>query len=341
MAKCEGAAVGVWCKWIFPIVRIVVFAVIGIALVKLAFFSAATTTPDAAVPTGQLTQPQVAVTTGSITNDVTVKGTVSGDPAVPVKATLAGDVLKLSATQGQQVDAGTVLMTLRQQTPNPDGTTSTKTIVVKSPIAGVLTSLPVLATQTVNVGDVVAQVSPPTFSVSGSLDPAAQYRLLNQPTEAAVTITGGPAPFNCTGLTITAPQLDASGASGASGAAAGAAGGSTDTTVRCAVPATVKVFSGLAATMTISGGSTQNALIVPVTAVEGGSGSGEVYLVAAGASPKKTAVTLGLSDGTHVEVTGGLKAGDQVLEFVPGAAGKASAESSSCVTSGNTTACGG
>jgi macrolide-specific efflux system membrane fusion protein len=60
-------------------------------------------------------------------------------------------------------------------------------------------------------------------------------------------------------------------------------------------------------------------LTVPTTAVEGGSGTGVVYLVGADGATEPREVTLGLSDGISVEVTGGLAEGDMILQFVPGA----------------------
>ena len=60
---------GVTRKWIFPILRLIIFGAIAAALVKVAFFGEATATTDPAVPTGEITQAEVAVTTGTIVND--------------------------------------------------------------------------------------------------------------------------------------------------------------------------------------------------------------------------------------------------------------------------------
>ena len=91
------------------------------------------------------------------------------------------------------------------------------------------------------------------------------------------------------------------------------------TSVRCAVPGDVRVFPGLTARLTIAGGIAENVLVVPTTAVEGGGGSGVVYLVGPGGETEPREITLGLSDGVTVEVAGGLEEGDLVLQFVPGA----------------------
>lgn len=84
----EGFPVTVARKWVFPILRILVFAVIAAALVKLAFF-ADPVEQDSAVPTGEIVEPQIPVTTGTIQNDVVLNGSVIANAAVPVKATSA------------------------------------------------------------------------------------------------------------------------------------------------------------------------------------------------------------------------------------------------------------
>lgn len=317
---------GVARKWVFPIIRMLIFAAVAVALVKLAFFSGATQPSDPTLPTAQITEPQTTVALGTITNDVTITGTVSSDAAVPIKATLAGEVKKVLVAQGQAVDPKTPILTIRSETASPEGTMVVKTVTVLAGSAGILSSLPVIVGQLVAVGDAVGQVAPPSFNVSGTLSPEMQYRLLNQPTEAKVTITGGPAPFTCTGLTITTALAGANSGSANSGSAnSGSAQTSSEgtsssgTSVRCAVPADVKVFAGLAAKLTISGGTADNVLVVPITAVEGSTQSGEVYTMKEGGTPEKHAVTLGLSDGDKVQVTGGLKEGDRILQFVPGA----------------------
>lgn len=304
---------GVARRWVFPIIWMVIFAVIGAALVKLAFFADTSAESAPEVPTGTIVDPTYAVTTGTIHNDVTIDGTVAADAATPVRAAISGEVRKVSATAGQWVDEGTELAQLRGM--NDDG--SNKWSIVKATTSGTLSAFSLLVGQQVGLGDTIAQVAPPTFSVTASLAPEQQYRLTTQPTEAQVAITGGPAPFTCTGLTITAASAPPTGGSGDGDGSGGTSGAVA--TVRCSVPADVKVFAGLAAKVTLAGGVAENVLVVPTTAVEGGSGTGVVYLPVDGAEPEKREVTLGISDGVQVEVTGGLAEGEEILMFVPGA----------------------
>jgi len=304
-------------KWVFPILRLLIFAAIAVALVKVAFFADTAPENDPAQPTGQIVEPQVAVTLGTIKNDVTLTGTVANDAPTAVKATLAGAVRDVYVTAGQHVDAGTELLQLRAEVMNPDGTQYVDYETVVSPIAGTLSTFTALEGQTFAVGDDVGKVSPPTFNVSGTIAPEQQYRLLNQPTEAQVTITGGPAPFACTGLTITSAPPAATGDAGSNG---GGAAGASSPTVRCSVPADVTVFPGLAANLVIAGGVAENVLVVPITAVEGSAQSGNVYFVLPDGTTEARPVTLGINDGINVEVKDGIVEGDMILQFVPGAA---------------------
>lgn len=323
---------GVTRRIIFPTIRLILWAVIAAALVKIAFAGADVSTVDSSLhPTGAVVEPTVEVSTATVTNAVTVQASVTADAAVVVRATLAGTVSKLLAADGAVVAAGAPVLEIRQETPQDpivrtDPETGEQTTTerrpkvtvetVTAPVAGTLT-LPTLKDQVVSVGDEVGKVAPGTLSVTGTLTPDQQYRLVGAPTQAAVTLTGGPAPFECTGLrvgaaptTSTVPPSD--GTAGTSG------------TVTCAVPAGVTAFPGLGATIEITNGTAADAVVVPITAVQGTVQSGNVWVVAADGSSEKRAVALGLTDGKNVQVTEGLAAGDTILEFipVPGGTGK-------------------
>ena len=327
---------GVWRKWVFPIIRILIFCAIAVALVKIAFFGTVTQAHSATLPTGAITEPQVQVGYGNVNNTVHVDGTVSADAAVPVKATAAGNVVKVLSAEGAQVASGTPILTIKSDTPgtqHADGTVGPdiiRTVTVTAPAAGTLSSLSVIPGQSVSVGDAVGQVAPPTFSVAGTLTPAELYRLLNQPTSATVTITGGPAPFTCTGLTIAAALAGSQGSSAGSGSGSSGSSATSGTTVSCAVPSTVRVFNGLQAKLAIPGGSVTHVLIAPVTAVEGIADVGDVYLVSSSGTVVKTTVKLGLNDGSKVQILSGLHEGDSIREFVPGAKVDPSSSAGGC-----------
>lgn len=298
-------------KWVFPVLRIVVFAVIAVALVKLAFF-ADPVEQSAEQPTGEIVEPQIQVTRGTIQNDVVLSGSVSAVPAIPVKATFGGEVRQVLVKQGKVVKKNTPVMVVRADLVNANGTPYQRVETVYAGASGVLSSFSVLVGQVVGIGDVVGQVAPQTFNVTASIAPEQLYRLTEKPTEAQVTVQGGPAPFTCTGLAIITPLPgDSSDPSG---------DGSGGTTVRCNVPADVRVFAGLVADMTIAGGVAEDVLVVPMTAVQGAADTGIVYVIGADGEQEERSVTLGLNDGVNVEVTGGLSEGETILQFVPGAA---------------------
>jgi macrolide-specific efflux system membrane fusion protein len=309
-------------RWIFPIIRLLIFLAIAIALVKLAFFASVELPKSTATPTGSVSEPLATAKTGTVLNNVKVSGTIAADPATPVKATAAGPVVRILVHAGQTVKKGTAILTIESTvTGTGPNAGKPKLVTVSSSVGGTLSDVSVMVAQEVAVGDPVAQVASSRFSVTGSLQPEQLYRLLNKPTSATVTISGGPAPFVCTNLTISAAAAAAAAtSSGADPAAGASAGGSGDgTSMSCAVPTSVRVFDGLQATVSIPGGSATNAIIVPVTAVEGIADVGIVYLEASGGAPHKEQVKLGLNDGKNVQVLSGLSVGDTVLEYVPGA----------------------
>jgi hypothetical protein len=186
---------------------------------------------------------------------------------------------------------------------------------VTAPASGTLSSFTALVGQQFAVGDPVGQIAPPYFHVKGSIPPEQLYRLIERPADAQVTINGGPAPFTCTGLSITSPLPG----TGTGGTGTGGTTGDTGPTVRCAVPSEVTVFAGLTAEIVIAGGIAEDVLTVPITAVEGTAGTGNVYFVLADGTTELRPVTLGLNDGINVEVIEGLEEGDLVLQFIPGA----------------------
>ena len=103
--------------------------------------------------------------------------------------------------------------------------------------------------------------------------------------------------------------------------------------VRCAVPAEQKVFPGLPVTIGVDAGSASGVLLVPVTAVEGSTSKGNVWVVTDPDNPQqaeKREVTLGINDGLNIEVTEGLTEGEEILLFVPGKDAARTGEPNSC-----------
>lgn len=322
-AERQSRGPGVWRTIVWPVLRLAVFAVIAVALVKVAFFpdqSASEAGVDLP-PTASMEEPLVAATVGTVRNDLSLTGQVLPDDAVAVRSTQTGTVSRILASNGQGVSAGSELYVVRVETqatqPNEDGSLPAPTVrlfTITSPAAGVLTGFEVLLNQELQVGTETGSVQPATFHVDAPLTAQEQYRLTTQPTEAQVQIPGGPAPFTCTSLQVLQP---ATGSSGGATGGEGATGVST-ATARCQVPGEVRVFSGLAADVTIAGGVAEGVLTLPTTAVLGSADTGRVVRIGADGAQEEVQVELGLTDGQTIEIRSGLAEGEQVLQFVPG-----------------------
>lgn len=296
---------------------------------KIAFTGAgqAAQTEDPLQPSAQVVEPQVEAVTGTVTNTVTVAASVVADPAQPVRATLAGTVHKLLAEEGQAVAADTPVLQLRSETPvDPTMTTDPETgmqtvtehrpkVVFETVLAGTagVLRLGVLTDQIVSVGDQVGTVTPGSLSVRGTLTADQQYRLINAPGEATVTLKGGPAPFTCTGLQIGAAAQDPTAEQQDPTAEATQEFG----TVTCSVPGEVTAFPGLGADVQIVNGTADGAVLVPVTAVQGSVQNGNVWVLASDGTSEERAVVLGLTDGENVQIVEGLAVGDLVLQYAP------------------------
>lgn len=314
-------------QYVFPTIRIIIWAVIAAALVVLALKGAELDPPDALQPTGEITESVIAVEKGSVTNAVTVPGSVVTDPPVEIKATADGVIAEIEVDD-RQVDKDTrVLWIKSEEVVEPvvevDEKTGEETITeqepkvtwtsILAPVTGTV-DISVLKDQAVTVGEAIGTVSPGTLSVSGTLTADQQYRLVGATGTAEVTLKGGPAPFTCTGLTIGEAPGGATGGDEGMGVVDEGATGA----VRCAIPPKVKAFSGLGGEIEITNGNAKDVVVVPISAVLGTSQTGKVWTVAkGGAEPEERDVALGLTDGLQVEITKGLKAGEQILEFTP------------------------
>ncbi|MFC8800149.1 secretion protein HlyD [Promicromonospora sp. NPDC057138] len=316
-------------QYVFPTVRIVIWAVIAAALVALALKGAELDPPDALEPTGEITESVIPVEKGSVTNAVTVPASVVTDPPVEIKATADGVVAEIQVDDAK-VDKDVRVLWIKSEEPvepvvEVDEKTGEETVTeqepkvtwtsILTPAAGTV-DVTVLKDQAVTVGETIGTVDPGTLSVSGTLTADQQYRLVGAKGTAEVTLKGGPAPFTCTGLTIGEAPAGA-GTAGGEGEMAEAPEAATGA-VLCAIPPKVKAFSGLGAEIEITNGNAKDVVVVPISAVLGTSQTGKVWTVAKeSAEPKQRDVTLGLTDGLQVEITKGLKAGEKILEFTP------------------------
>ncbi|MDR7382389.1 secretion protein HlyD [Promicromonospora iranensis] len=315
-------------QYVFPTARIIIWAVIAAALVALALRGAELDPPDALQPTGEITESVIPVAKGSVTNAVTVPASVVSDPPVEIKATADGVIAEIEV-DGAKVGKDTRVLWIKSEkivepVVEVDEETGEETVTEQEPEvtwtsalapASGTVDITVLKDQAVTVGETIGTVSPGTLSVSGTLTADQQYRLVGATGKAKVTLKGGPAPFTCTGLTIG----EAPGGAGVTGEES-MAEAPTDATgaVRCAIPRKIKAFPGLGGEIEITNGNAKGVVVVPISAVLGTSQTGKVWTVAKeGAEPEERDVALGLTDGLQVEITEGLRAGEQILEFTP------------------------
>ena len=320
-------------RFVWPALKTLIAVIVAVALVKIAFFPSQNDGTTADISPGYAADVKtVPVTKGSISNTVSVKGHIVQDATVEVQADLAGVVDSVAVEKDSQVSAGDPLLYIKHsesqppvtktdesgnvtQTPTEDKVTWS---TIYAPVSGTVTPK-VIKQQETGVGVVVATITPSTYSATGTVSAAQQYRLTNAPTAATLTLEGGPAPFQCNNLKV-GTKASTSTTTGGDGSTTTTSGDGTSVEMRCAVPGDQKVFAGMPVTISVDAGSASETLMVPVTAVEGKVGSGFVWLVPeSGDASKavKTAVKLGITDGTNIQITAGLKADQQVLQFVP------------------------
>lgn len=328
-------------RLVLPTIKAVAWLLIAGALITFVVLqSLPEPEPNPAKPGINLETPTVAAETGTITNTVVLSGSVVNEPATEVRATTNGTVSMVWLEAGAQVNVGDPLITVKTPVdpppaaeptldpetgeptspePPPEPTFTYSNVVATT--AGKLSKLEPLLGQDVSIGSSIASIDRGQLLVQGTVAPDAQYRLTSLPKSAMVEVAGGPKPFDCGSLRV-APAGASERESGSDGDAAslgGASPGSTSSgiTISCAVPSKTKVFPGAAACMTLAAGEAADVVTVPVTAVQGRSGSGTVWKLDTDDKPQATEVTLGLSDGARVEIRKGLKEGDQILEFIP------------------------
>ena len=317
---------------IMSVLRLLVWTIIAVALVKVAFFpSTEANENDGLEPGGQYGQLTVLPEVASITNSLALDGTVQSDPSSSIKATFEGQVTEFYVNDGATVNEGDTLLILEREEPGPDvvtqdeegnevvtpGETVWKHKYITAPASGTV-SFTAILNQQFTIGDSLGTIQPPTFSAVAALTPDQMYRIQDVPSKATITIKNGPAPFECEGLEIVTPQGAQQQQTTPTNPDDGDSG-STTIQARCAIPDGQKVFAGLQVTMDIVAGEATDVLTLPASAVEGRYQKGFVYAPTEDPDkPKKIEVELGLTDGTRVQVTGGIEADQDILEFVPG-----------------------
>ena len=169
---------------VFPGLRLVVWAVIAVALVVLAFRGSGADTPvadSAQPPPVDLESPRAPVVRGTVQNTVSVTGTVVADAAVPVKATALGEVRRLLVAPGAVVTAGQGLLEITVTTER-DPVTSTDAegnqVVTPRPPLVTVSTVEAPAAGTVAALDVLVDRDADVFLCSHDADFAPQMEAL-------------------------------------------------------------------------------------------------------------------------------------------------------------------
>ena len=375
-------------RYVFPLIWMLIFAIIAIALARLAFFpgdARAGDGEDPAVPAVEFDEyATVPVETGDIASALALSGVVESDPGTDLKATEEGEINKIWSREGDTVEKGQRILQVRiPQGPDPvlpgttsggedtmdgtdgDGTgnegtsdesaqaggkaggadeatpgTAGDTIEQPSPQAateytyvdlvasasGKLTGLAVEEWQSLAVGDVVASISPGTYSIVADLTPEQQLSLLDTTIKATATLPTSPDPVTCDAPDITEqssssdddaakdtePQVDPMTGEETSS-------GTSVAQLECPVPEGTRIVPGLSVEVAVDLGTAEDVLVVPTTAVEGEGEAGTAYaLDEETGEPLPVEVSLGKRGDGVVEITKGLEEGQEILQFVPG-----------------------
>ncbi|ADH92196.1 efflux RND transporter periplasmic adaptor subunit [Arcanobacterium haemolyticum] len=315
-------------KLIFTILRLIITTVIAVAMIKFAFFPSQKT-HEPLVGGGEFVMPTVTPTRGDIKNDTEFDATLIRNASKSVKSTAEGEIVHFFVEDGAKIEKGAPILQIKTTTevtePPATGSESddesatpsapqTRSVVsynnIVAPATGTLT-LDAILKQRVAINDSIGTIAPDSFYASVSVTPDQLYALQSIPKEAEVSIANGPAPFMCTNLHTTTTK---SGGDKHEGEAQ-----TSSPQLVCDIPAGQTVFDGIKAKLRITGESATNALLLPLTAVEGRFREGKVYVPAANGQqkPQELIVKLGINDGQMIVITEGLKEDTEVLEFTP------------------------
>jgi hypothetical protein len=340
-------------RYVFPVIWMLILGVVAASLGKMAFFpdGAAAADDDTISPTAAFDEyALVAAETGDIASELELSAAVRADEGTAVRATTAGEITRIWVEDGDTVAEddrilqvrvpqeaepvapaepvvetgpdGMPLVTEPAPVAEPEVTYSYHTL--RAEVGGTVEDLAVLDEQVLSIGDAVATISPGTYGIVAALTPEQQLDLLDRDVTATADLPTSSEPVTCEAPNIEAVDGDAD-APAPAPAIDPMTGmpleGSGETTaeLRCDVPEGTRVVPGLAVTVTIDLGAANGVITVPTTAVEGTLADGTVYLLdEATGEPTPHEVGLGLRGDGVVEVTSGLEAGQEILQFVPG-----------------------
>ncbi len=250
-----------------------------------------------------------------ISSVLVLDANVVANPVFRIVAPADGKVVKLS-------DGRIGLQTANDSTAQP----------ISLPPHSKVVGLLVASETTVKAGLPIINASYAGFALQASVPPDKIYRLYNGIISARGEITNGPGPFDATILGIPfAPGSGGSAESVAAGNQANSTGtdiqnaaggpdgigsaqvgdGTQGVIVVAAAPTDLRLLEGLPGLLALKTAEATG-VALPVEAAAGISQRGQVYVDQKGKRVLRD-VTLGITDGSYVQIKSGLRAGEKVL----------------------------
>lgn len=239
----------------------------------------------------------------NLTSVVVASGSVVASPRFVLPASRSGAV-HLAVKPGQSLTAGQRV-----------GTVAGKPVVAAH--GGRVVTVTRSATVVRNMPLVVIEYD--GFGVSVDVSPTDMYRIYGKPVSAHASLTGGASGVACAVVpAATSAGSPPAGAGPSDGSPPGA--GSTTSSGQsalCLLKHQTVAFAGAPAKVGLTTTSVKNALTLPLTAVAGSRQTGQVTVIGPHGHRSKRQVSLGITDGTYVQITGGLKPGEHVAAQAP------------------------
>lgn len=267
-----------------------------------------------------------------LANRLSLSGTVTLDPVFGLASPVAGqvryaDVKAPKATPTKPTRVATVY--------SSDG----KGHPVEVPAGAVFDGRLLDDRSTVTAGMPIVSAKQVGYGIVADIDGGQAYQISDTLGSVQVQVKNGPGPFSCTplgtiaalpaGTIPTQPPASVPSAGPTQGPGPvftppggvgqdGGGQGSDPTGLRlvCTAPAGVRLINGAAATVQMVTAKATNVLVLPVEAVAGQQGKGEVDVVGPDGGRQTREVVLGLTDGKMVEIRSGLTGQETIA--VPG-----------------------
>lgn len=230
-------------RYVFPVFWILIFAVIALALAKLAFFPSDATAAeeDTVSPGAEFDQfALVGAESGDIASQLALEAVVQPDPGTELRATETGEINKVWVADGDEVREGDRILQVRipeepelsaapeletgtgpgttgpaaegeeqafeapvEPAPAPSVEQQYRYVDLRATADGTIRDLAVIEWQSLSVGETVATLSPGTYSIVAELTPEQQLSLLDIDIAATAQLPTAADPIACQAPDIT------------------------------------------------------------------------------------------------------------------------------------------